>query len=270
MSKGERVFLGVPCGTGRPHKETARAVLSASGLSAQQIEVVTLMHDGSVLTNVFNRLWASALQNVRGGVTHFAMLHSDVGPENGWLGKLLDELVGADADLVSVVLPIKNDQGLTSTGLGEIDEEYHYRRLTMKELYELPVTFTADDVEKTMPWGKPGSGRVLIVNTGCWVCDLRRPFWTARDEHGFLKMYFANHDRIRELENGQFFVEFAPEDWLFSRMCHAAGAKVAATRAVKCLHYGEIGWPNDKPWGRTDTDTELETIYDRLLQPSVN
>ena len=45
------------------------------------------------------------------------MLHADVEPEEGWLDKAIEEMEARDLDLLGVVVPIKDLQGLTSIAL---------------------------------------------------------------------------------------------------------------------------------------------------------
>lgn len=46
-----------------------------------------------------------------------------------------------------------------------------------------------------------------------------------------------------------------PEDWNFSRQCHALGVKVAATQKLTLIHYGRMGW---ELTGKTDTAIQPE------------
>src|SRR5215469_17754996 len=62
-----------------------------------------LQFGGSLLASCFNKAWCAALNLQREGedITHFAMLHDDVVPEDGWLEQLLKDMKESDADLVS-------------------------------------------------------------------------------------------------------------------------------------------------------------------------
>ncbi len=148
-------------------------------------EMITGGKGTSLLPYTFNMLLNEALNN---GATHFAMLHSDIAPEPAWLDKLYDKLEEMSADVVSVVVPIKTPQGLTSTAIGSIDDEWTVlKRLTMREVVKLPETFTAADA------GFPG--HPLLINTGCWLADLRKPIWTATDDHGVADFAFDFRNR---------------------------------------------------------------------------
>ena len=75
----------------------------------------------------------------------------------------------AGADVVSTVLPIKDRRGVTSTAIDDPEDEWTpLRRLTMREVHRLPETFSAQ-----ADCGYPNNA--LLVNTGCFVLDLRKP-----------------------------------------------------------------------------------------------
>src|SRR5262245_17498739 len=81
--------------------------------------VQNIYRGGSLLASNFNRIWCYALNLVHHGerVDYFAMLHDDIDPEKYWLDKLIDELEAQELDLLSVVVPIKDRRGMTSTAL---------------------------------------------------------------------------------------------------------------------------------------------------------
>lgn len=187
----------------------------------------------TVLDQGFNLCWAGALNARAMGVTHFAMLHDDVAPlEAGWLDVLLREL--GDADAVSAVVPIKDRRGLTSTAV-ETGDVWSPRRLTLREAHALPETF-----------GDAEAGGELLLNTGCWLCRLDRPW--ADDPP-----WFQTASRLRRDAEGQYHAEARSEDWEFSRELRRRGAKLLATRAVRLDHVGEDEFGNDA-WGDWSTD----------------
>lgn len=193
----------------------------------------------SLLAYGFNRFWADALNRRQSdGFTHFAMLHADVIPQPGWLDILLEEMAKHDADLVSVVLPLKGLAGTTSTGIYYPSKGFWsaVRRLTLKEVHRYPETFGAADTD--YPTGR------LAVNTGCWVCRLDRD-WCE-------EVYFTVQDRVSKVD-GKYVAEAMPEDWWFSRQVQEYGGKVLATRRVKAEHED---YPNDRPWGTWETDED--------------
>lgn len=191
----------------------------------------------------FNAIWAAALNMVeRGEATHFAMLHSDVVPDPGWLDMLMDELEIHKADLVSVAIPIKDRRGVMSCGLGDLSHRWGaFRRLTVREVLRLPPTFSLADT--------PHPDKVLLHNTGCWVCDLRNPLFFATNPDGSLKCFFDFPTRITRNEDGQWAHARESEDWFFSRQLHELGAKTFITRKVRLSHVGEAAFVNYEPWG---------------------
>jgi hypothetical protein len=185
------------------------------------------------------------------------MLHSDVRPAPWWLDRLFEELVRLRADVVSTVSAMKDDRGLTTTAIGLAEEPYGFvRRLTMHEIMRLPETFCFRDL---LDAGLAEEGQCLLVNTGCWLCDLRKPWVTALDAAGNYRVYFTTTDRIRPNAAGDVedpIVDVASEDWNFSRMLAREGASVWATRRVNAKHAGETDWPNDRAWGRWERDED--------------
>src|SRR5689334_16752230 len=88
---------------------------------------------GSLLALMFNLLWCRALNQRAGrGWTHFAMHHSDIEAPAGWADTLVDEMERVGADVLSCVVPIKDNRGLTSTGWQD-PHTRRIRRFTMAE-----------------------------------------------------------------------------------------------------------------------------------------
>lgn len=192
----------------------------------------------SLLNHSFNQAWAAAL-NARDwrNATHFAMLHNDIAPDPGWLTVLLDELTSLDADVVSAVVPIKDERGLTSTAVYEGDP-WCRRRLSLTEVNDLPDTFCGED-----------AGGKLLLNTGLWVCDLRREWCND--------VCFHSAERIETGLDGKRRAEVIPEDWLFSHWLNERGAKLYATSKVRLRHIGETEFTNGEPWGAWTTDEQF-------------
>jgi hypothetical protein len=200
----------------------------------------------SLLAHGFNNAWCTAL-NMRKthGIKYFAMLHADVGPGRFWMDTLIDELTRTGADAISCVIPIKDEKGLTSTGLDYRPTENMrmLRRLTMTEVMDLPETFGPEDTPEE--WGMRDAP--LLVNTGCWVCDFTKP-WVE-------KVRFQVTDMIgRDNNTGQFVAISDPEDWDFSRQLHTHGLKLKATRKVQIDHQGLFHYSNDTAWGTWQHD----------------
>lgn len=236
-----RIYLGMP-GYGRLTAAAARGLWYAT---QDDRRVITNYQCGSLLAANFNILWASALNVQRAGipVAYFAMLHDDIGPEDWWLDTLIEELEARDLDILGVVSPIKDMNGLTSIALDREDHDtWRVKcRLTMDEIYRLPETFTSEDV-----------GHDLLLNTGCWVCRFD-PRWND-------KVYFTINDRIVWDEIKQkYAVEVESEDWFFSRLCHEQNLKLGATRKVRLSHRGDIDFLNDHAWGQHKFDQSFVT-----------
>jgi hypothetical protein len=191
------------------------------------------------------------------------MLHSDVIPvEPGFIGIMLHHLRQAGADVLSAVMPIKDDKGLTSTALlpdsacaGWKTDPVRRRRLTLREAEKLPVTFDAHDVATLFnPRNAPDRREsaldpCLLVNTGLMLVDLSKP-WVEQ-------AHFQINDLVYRRPDGRFDADVEPEDWFFSRRAHQLGARVCATRAVKAQHAGRVNYPNHGAWGAWATD-----VYD--------
>jgi len=219
------------------------------------LEVHLNYDQGSLLACNFNVHWCWALQSAWQGkrVDYFAMLHADVSVEDFWLDRLVEELERNSLDVLSVVIPIKDMHGLTSTALAKegSDPFALEGRLTMREVRRLPDTFTAADL------GRPDD--VLLVNTGCWVCRFD-PAWASR-------FCFTINDRISfDLEKG-YKVDVEPEDWNASRQWHALGLHVGATCLISARHRGEVDFANTHVWGDWTVDREYRT--ESLVPPRV-
>ncbi len=197
----------------------------------------------SLLATNFNQLWCEALNYQTGpALTHFAMHHSDISAPEWWVDTLAEELERVGADVLSVVVPLKDERGLTTTAVGSGDNSI--RRLTLREVHELPETFCIDDIP-----GKEENRR-LLINTGLWICKFTDPWIRPPIFPGFkLK------DQVRLNEtNGKYEALCLSEDWGISEWFHSQGLKVFATRKVAVTHYGVTGYHSDRPYGRWQTD----------------
>jgi hypothetical protein len=238
------IFLAVP-----HYGAIVPEALVSLTMASMRHRVSLTTNGASLLAFNFNSLWGSALnQRSDKRLTHFAMHHADVGAEPGWIDILLDEMAKVGADVIATVIPIKDNRGLTSTGVQD-PETLQIRRLTMTEVFRLPVTFSAAHCAQFSP---PGESCVrapagqLMVNTGLWLCDFTKP-WVE-------EAYFEIRDRIVAGSAGRFQANVLPEDWNFSGWCARKGLKVWATRAVKVSHHGPASYRNDTAWGEWETD----------------
>jgi hypothetical protein len=227
------VLVGVPI-----YDQLIPQALPGLILATQRHQYTLHTEVGSLLALMFNSLWCAALnQREKLQLTHFAMHHADIEAEPGWLDALIDEQRRVGADVLSVVVPIKDRRGLTSTGWQDPHSRV-IRRFTMKEVAGLPQTFDAALAGRPNDW--------LVVNTGLWVCDFTRP-WVE-------EACFSIVDAIVKNDRGRFCPKCLPEDWNFSGWCARQGLSVFATTRVKARHHGKAVYANDSTWGNWDTD----------------
>lgn len=252
MSDGEKkvVCLGQPS-YGQLTAGAARGFYRASD---GRLKVHANAIQSSLLAQAFNILWCWMLNRRRNGdpVSYFAMLHADVEPEDFWVDKLVDELEAKGLDVLGAVAPIKDRRGVTSIAMAHDsgDPWRVHGRLTMREVYRLPETFTSADV-----------GRPLLLNTGCWVAKVGD--WCP-------KVHFTINDRIAfSKEKDAYVAECEPEDWFFSRLCHELGLKVGATRKVRLGHRGDMVFHNSHPWGTDSFDEQglKRSVLDEAVDP---
>lgn len=251
------VFLGCPTRADmRVHALSAGAAANPVGRDRAGLPPVRVSQPvyagSSLLTFNFNNLWAMALTEYAAGrATHFAMLHDDVCPDPGWLDVLLAEMARLDADVVSCVVPFKDDSGLTSTAV-ETGDVWNPRRLTLTEAHALPETFGDAEI-----WDLPGYEttppftRGLLLNTGCMLVRLGP--WSK-------KAHFEQADSIVSLPDGSFAARTASEDWNFTRAVRKTAnypVRLFATRKVALFH-DHPRYTNARPWGRFRTDPNHE------------
>jgi hypothetical protein len=206
----------------------------------------------SLLAFAHNSLLCTALNN-RSQISHLLINHADVVPDPGYLKTLYDEMLMTGAGVVSVLMPLKDRKGLTSTALlpdyARADwairpRTYTRQRVTMSEAMTLPETFGAAEVAQV--FGKPAEGAALLVNTGLMLIDVQQPW--AEQAH------FEINDAIDRNADGKFIADVEPEDWNFSRQLAVLGVKVVCTRKVKAIHVGRANFPNDAAWGEWQHD----------------
>ncbi len=224
---------------------TAAAACGFYCAATPRFDIDRMHNEGSLLAQNFNSLWCWALNKVHNGerVDYFAMQHSDVGPEVGWLETMIDELEAKQLDVLGAAVPIKSQNGLTSLALGREDgSTWRVKcRLTMDEVHRLPETFTQED-----------TGHPLLLNTGLWVAKFNTE-WANQ-------IHFTINDRIVfDTITGTYRAEVEPEDWFFSRLCNDLGLKIGATRKVTLQHQGKIAFSNESAWGLDKFDSEYLT-----------
>lgn len=250
----ERVFIGCPTYNGLADANSLASVFCFGTQRPYIWERGTC----SLLALNNNILWCHALQQRReNGVKWFAMLHADIVPKaTYWLDTLIEELEAHDADVMSAVVPIKDPRGLTSTAIDNPRDPWEIHcRLTTKQVNhpEFPKTFdilgaVAGLLSLPEPLKVDAPVSTLLVNTGCFVCRIDKPWAEA--------VRFHIEDRIIPLGDGAFKAQVQPEDWLFSRQVASLGGRVFATTKVPLTHRGNADFDSDETWGAD---------HDRLL-----
>ena len=242
------VLVGIPTYKSDMHARVVHSLVRA--LPPGSKHMIDLAEtDSSACAMTMNHLWCYALeQKAAGQFTHFLMLHSDVEPEPHFVEKMLTIMDATKADVLSVVIPIKDNYGFTSTALdeqvGDYDPEFRVRRLTLHEIFNnYQPTFTDDK---------------LLINTGLMLVDLRKDWVEDTDN-----VYFTLRDKIIKYR-GRRMAHMMPEDWGFSRMARAKGASLWATREIKVNHYGLAAFTNVFPWGSEKTDFYPKPLDQRV------
>lgn len=250
-SKPLHLFIALPHRNRQPDPKTLARIAEHAIAEQRRCKVTVRMSGHSVLTLNFNGLLALALNEVvADGCTHFAMLHDDVFPDAGWATTLLGELDTYALDMVSAVVPIKNDKGLSSTGTDTVGDPWAVRRISMREIFTLPKTFTAADV----PWRQCEAP--LLVNSGCWVMKLDQPWIQG--------LAFRQTDRLAyDVVKKRYFPQSISEDWDWSRQMHGRGARIGATRKVGLIHE-RAEYHNRAPWGAWETDEDYAQYLEEV------
>jgi len=239
LPKPGTLFLGTMTHNGQLDYLMAKAFYMTP---TREREVFYMPRQSSLLAAAYNHLWCYALNNrEKHNLKYFAILHSDIVPEDFWCDKLIAELEKYDADVMSAIVPIKENSGVTSTALSGPDNFTRALRLTMKQVWH-PGRYETFGIKEMHDEGwQVEEDAKLLVNTGCFVARLDRP-WCSR-------VHFTINDRIRVGIGGQLISETEPEDWFFSRRVAEEGGKVMATRTIKLDHMGGRAYKSHEVWG---------------------
>lgn len=222
------IFLTMPTYS-QPHVESIMAM-------EQALRAESTTHYGkvyrfplSLLAMGFNGAYCDCLNNIdKHGFTHFAMLHSDVFAGQGWLDTLLDEMKANDADLISAVVPLKNDSGDISCTICD-KKQASFKRLNIRDVPK-NATFGIADL-KLDGYGLSAKETLrLCVNDGMMLLSLKKRELVEQ-------LFFNCNDRIVNWE-GEFQPQGLPEDWHFSLLANDLGLKVMATTKIKTSHIG--------------------------------
>lgn len=226
-----KLFLGLPTYGGQ--RFNTAPLLAMMQYQRRFDEVHAMEKEGSLLACTFNNMLCAALRlRDKGEADFFLLMHADVVPmpARTWLDDLMNARRDVKAEVLSVVMPIKDGRGVSSTAM-ETTSPWAPRRLTMKEVAAQDPTFTDPD---------------LLVNTGMLLIDLRKNKWID-------KVCFTIHDAILQMPDGTRVAGTQPEDWDFSRQAKALGVTLWATTKVKAIHRGLFNYPNFGAWG-SETD----------------
>ena len=218
-----KVYLALPTYDGKSQCDSMWTVLNApAGKHPSGTFVKPVSRQSSLLGKGFCLLWAEAVQL---GFDVFAMLHADIAVANKhWLMRLIEIMRTSEAGVLSAVVRLKDDSGETSTAY----ELPTVKTLHIAEIARLPEVFGRAEVSDMIG---QDCGR-LLVNTGCFVADIRQP-WARQVD-------FAVETSI-DWKQSPPYVNINPEDWRFSRMVADAGGVVKATKALKTEHCG-VRW----------------------------
>ena len=224
MTDKIQVHLGIPTYSGVMDEGTMSSAFHAA--KSRYLGNIQIQSQSWLQRN-FNAIYCAGLNGRRDGVTHVALLHADVAPlKPDWFDVLVELSLSYKADMLSAVIPLKSEQGFTSTALDVFNPPYSVKRMTMTEVFKEKPTFTHPKI---------------LLNTGLTIIDIRKP-WAET-------LCFEFQDAIIKLPNGQFKEVGVPEDWNFSRKVRACGGSLYATREIPLLHKGLGRFDNLKPWG---------------------
>lgn len=236
-----RILVYMPLHDWRCHRKAARAFYRPIGPDSPHTAIIDDSNvPSSLLPDAFNFGWCHAVNCYRRGeIEAWGLIHSDMGAETGWVDILERERAKVNADVISAVVPIRDEtgppRGMTSTAVDS--DDWGPRRLTMHEVHNLlPETFTSDDTQQLF-------GFPLLLNTGLMLVKMRPEF--VEPPFGFHLM-----TGVGPGPQGQIRMLVQPEDWIFSRDCRKRGLRLAATRAVKLTHGDGDLWDNQKVRGQ--------------------
>lgn len=240
-TKPQRVLFTIPTYLYQCHS----GLLGSMAQITKRHEVQYSTVDSSAQCVVMNAILIQALEAYEQGKLDWLLIwHSDIVPEPWFLDKMMDIAQEKNADILSAVVPIKDEKGLTSTALdepvGEVPQEWRVRRLTMAEVHgKEPVH--GQTLEKTFTLPN------LLLNTGLMLLRLSVPW---RDQ---IRFHFD--DQIIRV-NGRRRAVVMPEDWNFSRDARKLGCNsIWATTEVRLEHKGQATYPNYQTWGwKTDAE----------------
>lgn len=220
-----------------PHRERRIGVCMINNLIRCGINDFAVMTSSyGIQTMNLNILYCSALNDP--SIDIFCTLHDDIRMPKNWALDMLRIMEENKADILSVVSPIKDERGLTTTAIDELPYDIHAPIVSEHRVRRLPLNEIYDNYPKTFTDPK------LLINTGCMMINLRHE--RAKD------LYFRFDDKI-VCSDGKYVPSSITEEWLLSRDAQKFGMKVFATRELHLIHEGTKDYDNSK-WGTLDTD----------------
>ncbi len=206
------VLVTVASHDGRNDFVTTEALLHARDEGAK----VWLLSRTMGLAQAHNECLCQALNMRECGITHWLNLHSDVGGFGaGWVGRMLGAMNGAGLQVMSAVVPFRDDSGLTSTAIAT---NFTLHRLTMGDVRKMPeVIFPAD------------CNGQLLVNTGCMLWELGE--WSEQ-------FTFSIETENYRGEFGQFRTRATTEDWSMSQWLDEQKIRYGAYSGLMVSHAG--------------------------------
>jgi hypothetical protein len=127
------------------------------------------------------------------------------------------------------------------------------RRLAMKEILHLPVTFTNDNLP-TIGY----KNHILLHGSGLWMADINLPWG---------KLWHESPSRILEDVSGNFFSAVWDEGWNLTIQMLQLNLRVAHTRCVDAKHLGGGVWDDCtdeiSQWETDAGDTDQSWILGR-------
>lgn len=231
-----KIVLGIPTYLYQAHSGLLGRIVC---MSAGNHQIAYFSIDSSAQMVTMNATLIHALEQYESGNADYLLFwHSDIVPEPMFVDKLMAIAEAKDAEVLSVIVPIKDEKGLTSTALdepmGDEPPEWRVRRLTMSEVMGVELV-NGQKLEPTFTLPN------LLVNTGLLLIKLSAP-WVQ-------EIYFHFEDKIIK-HNGRRRAVLVPEDWMFSRDARKLGCNsIWATREVYVEHKGMSTFPNNQVWG---------------------
>lgn len=260
---GVRVFIGMPSYGGVQPAALQSADLFASKTPGRCLlpKVMPLSHHCGAMNALIATAWNSRRET---GANRFAMIHQDVAPALWWIDKAEEELTRTGADCLAMVVPIKDEKGMTSVGILN-RRTLCTRRLSMEEICQLPRTFSADDLAAI-----GYKEHILMPIAGLFYAKLDDRW---RNPSGGSRFWFESPSRIIEDQAGNWVSAVWDEGWNLSIQMLQAGFKVLASRAVLLNHLGGGVWGNEEPWGEWKTDaaeTDQSWVIGRNVEITAN